>query len=89
MLQLPHFGVKVQHQVFICLMFLEFEEFRTTSTVIAEDCSQHVNQNVGPWDFPGGTVVKNPPPRQGTQVRALVREDPTCHGVTKPLRHNY
>ena len=40
-------------------------------------------------DFPGGTVVKNPPATQGTQVRALVREDPTCHGATKPVRHNY
>ena len=26
---------------------------------------------------------------QGTRVRALVREDPTCHGATKPVRHNY
>ena len=28
-------------------------------------------------------------PTQGTQVRALVREDPTCRGATKPVRHNY
>ena len=28
-------------------------------------------------------------PMQGTQVRALVREDPTCHGATMPMRHNY
>ncbi|XP_054945649.1 ras-related protein Rap-2a isoform X2 [Physeter macrocephalus] len=28
-------------------------------------------------------------PVQGTQVRALVREDPTCRGATKPARHNY
>ena len=28
-------------------------------------------------------------PTQGTQVRALVREDPTCHGATKPVHHNY
>ena len=28
-------------------------------------------------------------PMQGTQVRALVWEDPTCHGATKPVRHNY
>ena len=28
-------------------------------------------------------------PVQGTQVRALVREDPTCHRATKPVRHNY
>ena len=48
--------------------------------------------------FPGGTVVKNPPakntkrirlPMQGTRVRALVQEDPTCHGATKPVCHNY
>ena len=28
-------------------------------------------------------------PMQATRVRALVREDPTCHGATKPVRHNY
>ena len=28
-------------------------------------------------------------PMQGTQVRALVQDDPTCHGATKPMRHNY
>ena len=28
-------------------------------------------------------------PVQGTQVQALVRGDPTCHGATKPVRHNY
>ena len=28
-------------------------------------------------------------PMQGTRVRALVREDPTCHGATKPASHNY
>ena len=26
---------------------------------------------------------------QGTRVQALVREDPTCHRATKPMRHNY
>ena len=28
-------------------------------------------------------------PMQGTLVRALVQEDPTCPGATKPVRHNY
>ncbi|KAJ8786026.1 hypothetical protein J1605_006606 [Eschrichtius robustus] len=28
-------------------------------------------------------------PVQGTRVRVLVREDPTCRGATKPVRHNY
>ena len=26
---------------------------------------------------------------QGTRVRALLREDPTCCGATKPVHHNY
>ena len=26
---------------------------------------------------------------QGTRVHALVREDPTCRGAKKPVRHNY
>ena len=26
---------------------------------------------------------------QGTRVQAVVWEDPTCHGATKPVRHNY
>ena len=25
---------------------------------------------------------------QGTRVQALVGEDPTCHGATKPVHHN-
>ena len=40
-------------------------------------------------DFPGGAVVENRLPMQGTRVRALVGEDPTCHGATEPVRHNY
>ena len=28
-------------------------------------------------------------PMQGTRVRALVREDPTCRRATKPVHHNY
>ena len=47
-------------------------------------------QELNKGGFPGGAVVKNPClPMQGTQVRALVREDPTCHGAAKPMRHNY
>ena len=30
-----------------------------------------------------------PMPMQGTRVRALVWEDPTCRGATKPVSHNY
>ena len=28
-------------------------------------------------------------PMQGTRVRALVWEDPTCRGATRPVTHNY
>ena len=28
-------------------------------------------------------------PMQGTRVRALVWEDPTCCGATKPVCHSY
>ena len=28
-------------------------------------------------------------PMQGTRVRALLRDDPTCRGATKPMNHNY
>ena len=28
-------------------------------------------------------------PMQGTWVRALVWEDPTCRGATGPVSHNY
>ena len=28
-------------------------------------------------------------PMQGTRVGALLREDPTCCGATKPMHHNY
>ena len=28
-------------------------------------------------------------PMQGTRVRALIWEDPTCRGATRPVSHNY
>ena len=28
-------------------------------------------------------------PMQGTRVRALVWEDPTCRGAARPVSHNY
>ena len=28
-------------------------------------------------------------PMQGTRVRALVWEDPTCRGAASPVSHNY
>ena len=39
--------------------------------------------------FPGGAVLENPPAKAGDRVQALVREDPTCCGASKPVSHNY
>ena len=36
--------------------------------------------------FPGGSVVKNPPADAEDLVPSLVREDPTCHMGTEPVR---
>ena len=36
-------------------------------------------------NFPGGQVIKNPPPKQGTQVPSQVQEDFTCLGATKAM----
>ena len=46
-------------------------------------------QNYSDWTSLVAQWLRILPPMQGTQVRALVREDPTCHGATKPVRHNY
>ena len=35
--------------------------------------------------FPGGSVVRIRFPVQGTQVRSLAQEDPTCHRATRPV----
>ena len=36
-----------------------------------------------------GQWLRIRPPMRGTQVRALIPEDATCHGAIKPVRHNY
>ena len=41
------------------------------------------------WASPVAQWLRIRLPMQGTRVRALVREDPTCRGATKPVRHNY
>ena len=41
------------------------------------------------WDFWVAQWLRICLPMQGTRVRALAREDPTCRGATKPMCHNY
>ena len=39
--------------------------------------------------FPGAQWLRIRLPMQGTWVRYLLREDPTCRGTTKPVHHKY
>ena len=41
------------------------------------------------WGFPGAQGLRIHLPIQRTRVRALVQEDPTRQGGTKPMLHNY
>ena len=62
-----------------------------------EDHLQGFLQNLGkrhkvnttPGDFPGGSVVENPPANAGAQVQSLVREASTRHGSTMPICCNH
>ena len=39
--------------------------------------------------FPGGSMVGSPPVNAGITDSIPGLEDPTCHGATKPVVHNY
>ena len=41
------------------------------------------------WASPVAQWLRNCLLMQGTRVRALVWEDPTCRGATRPVSHNY
>ena len=47
------------------------------------------NQYFNLWASPVAQWLRIRLPMQGTRVRALVREDPTCSRATKPMHHNY
>ena len=51
--------------------------------------SHHPHQNNSCWASLVAQWLRVCLPMQGTQVWALVREDPTCRGATKRVRHNY
>ena len=64
-----------------------------------EHCSRVLSREVTPSDFGLKRITRGTSlvaqwsrvrlPMQGTRVRALVQEDTTCRGATKPVRHNY
>ena len=54
-------------------------------TVLFLQCQPRQNDT----GLPGGPVVKNLAANEGDTGLTPVQEDPTCHGATKPLHHNY
>ena len=70
---------------------------RTCVPVLSWDCCISVTfciifRNVSEWKFRASLVaqwLRIHLPMQGTRVRALVWEDPTCRGATGPVSHNY
>ena len=53
-----------------------------------ETVIKNLPTNKSPGGFPGGQWLRVCLPMQGTRVRALVWEDPTCRGATTPVSHN-
>ena len=61
-----------------------------TSKYIKESQNQHETafQKVKVWASLVVQWLRICLPMQGTRVRALVWEDPTCRGATRPVSHN-
>ena len=49
----------------------------------------HIHQEILPWTSLMVQWLRIRLPMQETWVRALVRENPTCCGATKPMHHSY
>ena len=57
----------------------------------------HPNQKLCTWDFPGGTVVKNPPANEGDtglnpglgRSQHPMEQLSLCATTTEPARHDY
>ena len=48
-----------------------------------------ISKTILPWASLVAQWLRICLPMQGTRVRALVWEDPTCRGATGPVSHNY
>ena len=52
-------------------------------------CFRTSDKDIESWTSLAAQWLRIHLPMQGTWVRALVWEDPTCRGAAKPLHHNY
>ena len=73
------------HSGFKWSVFLSWRVLINNSSRILPEC--HQNTTIGTSLVAQWLRIRLP--MQGTQVQSLVREDTTCHGTTKPMRHNY
>ena len=63
------------------------QECNTSWTLIWNYTKVQWGSNSKMEGFPGGSVVRNLPAR--ARDTGSIREDPTCHTVIQPVRHNY
>ena len=62
---------------------------RWGESVLGGDQEKHSRQEYGCWASLVAQWLRICLLMQGTRVRALVWEDPTCHGAAGPVSHNY
>ena len=67
----------------------DFQEILNFKGIYDPYFSRRINQKFYPWASLVAQWLRVCLPVQGTRVRALVWEDPTCHGATGPVSHNY
>ena len=69
---------------------LQKQYFANSSALMpAEEATEMHIKNKHSWASLVAQWLRVCLPMQGTRVRALVWEDPTCRGATGPVSHNY
>ena len=67
----------VEEKGFFCLLINYISSIQSSILSL----SSHLCLAIFQTGFPGGSVVKNPPAKQKTQVRSLGQEDPLERGM--------
>ena len=75
------------NQSFVFVKVLYYISIKCTKPVWQAKTSAF--KNVNNWASLVAQWLRVCLPMQGTRVRALVWEDPTCRGAARPVSHNY
>ena len=78
---------RIDHILYHKSSHSKFKKIEITSSIFSDDNAMRLEMNyrtslVAQW-------LRICLPMQGTRVRALVWEDPTCRRATRPMSHNY